>query len=465
MDINGYALVIGGGGGIGRACALAFARCGALGITIADLDFESAESVAQDAKAVANNPSFRANVRQIDVTSEQSVSNAVAYAVQAFGRIDYCVNSAGLGVQSSLEVADADADEFQRMLDTNVTGTFLVTKAVSAIMRSQEPRSNNPNSPERGVSRGSIVNMGSASSFASSPRMVQYTTSKFAVLGLTKNSALDNAAYGIRVNCVCPSWVDTPMVRRAIEDVPGLDEQIKTAVPMGRIASADEIADAVIFLSSPKSSYEGEINEYGLPHNPRAHGYIAQGFPAPGLRRTVRHITGHDAEGKAVFLSTDCGDHHLIMGEQQALSNILYSTHETPVNINGDADIKYAKENEPPIHYQHGTVLRMIDFAPNEISPMHRALSVDYGVVLEGEFELILESGEKRIMRQGDVSIQRATAHQWRNLTGGGTMPGRMMWFLIGVQDVIVNGKKLEVDLGPLAVYYEGHEENKGEEK
>lgn len=90
---------------------------------------------------------------------------------------------------------------------------------------------------------------------------------------------------------------------------------------------------------------EGEINEYGLPHNPRAHGYISQGFPAPGLRRTVRHITGHDAEGKAVFLSTDCGDHHMIMGEQQALANILYSTHETPVEINGDVDIIHAKEN------------------------------------------------------------------------------------------------------------------------
>jgi hypothetical protein len=91
---------------------------------------------------------------------------------------------------------------------------------------------------------------------------------------------------------------------------------------------------------------EGELNEHGLPHNPRGIGYITQGFPAPGLRRTVRHITGHDSDGKAVFLSTDCGDHHLIMGEEQAISNILYSTHETPVEINGDVDIKYAKEHQ-----------------------------------------------------------------------------------------------------------------------
>ncbi|KAK9777739.1 putative Cupin 2 conserved barrel domain-containing protein [Seiridium cardinale] len=210
---------------------------------------------------------------------------------------------------------------------------------------------------------------------------------------------------------------------------------------------------------------EGEINQYGVPHNPRAHGYISHGFPAPGLRRTVRHITGHDADGKAIFLNTDCGDHHLIMGEQQALSNILYSTHQTPVDISGDADIKHAREHTPPLHYQHGTVLRMIDFAPNELTPMHRALSVDYGVVLDGEFELILESGERRIMRQGDVSIQRATGHQWRNLTGGGNLPGRMMWVLLGIRDIVINDKKLEEDLGPLAIYYEDDEKDKTKDK
>ena len=96
---------------------------------------------------------------------------------------------------------------------------------------------------------------------------------------------------------------------------------------------------------------------------------------------------------------------------------------------------------------------------------MHRALTIDYGVVLEGQFELILESGEKRIMRQGDVSIQRATGHQWKNLTGGGTLPGRMMWFLVGVKDVIVKGKKLEEDLGVLGVYYEDNEGQDKDEK
>ena len=74
-------------------------------------------------------------------------------------------------------------------------------------------------------------------------------------------------------------------------------------------------------------------------------GYV-QAFPAPGLRRNIRIITGHNAEGKGVFLSTDCGDHHRIIGNEQAIANIIYSTNETPVEMSGDVDLKYAKENE-----------------------------------------------------------------------------------------------------------------------
>ena len=83
--------------------------------------------------------------------------------------------------------------------------------------------------------------------------------------------------------------------------------------------------------------------------NPYLHvsaGYVSTGWPAPGLRRNVRHITGHNAEGKAIFLGTDCGDHHRIIGNQQAIANILYSTKETPVDFQDDQDVKYAKENE-----------------------------------------------------------------------------------------------------------------------
>ena len=79
---------------------------------------------------------------------------------------------------------------------------------------------------------------------------------------------------------------------------------------------------------------------------PAGAGYVFNGFPAPGLRKTVRHITGHNEKGQFVFLSTDCGAHHRVMGEQQAVASILYSTKETPVELNGDVDVKYAAETE-----------------------------------------------------------------------------------------------------------------------
>lgn len=81
----------------------------------------------------------------------------------------------------------------------------------------------------------------------------------------------------------------------------------------------------------------------------RGAGYISHGFPAPGLRRTVRHITGHNDEGKSVFLATDCGDHHRLIGDKQALGNILYSTSETPVDMNNEKDLKHAQEHEVSI--------------------------------------------------------------------------------------------------------------------
>jgi hypothetical protein len=97
----------------------------------------------------------------------------------------------------------------------------------------------------------------------------------------------------------------------------------------------------------------------------------------------------------------------------------------------------------------------MIDFGPGIESPLHRAISVDYGVVIEGVFELTLDSGESRIMRPGDVSIQRATSHKWKNITGNGTMPGRMLWVLLPCNDIVVGGKKVEGFLGHLAKEYE----------
>ncbi|KAG4221556.1 hypothetical protein PC116_g29968 [Phytophthora cactorum] len=96
-----------------------------------------------------------------------------------------------------------------------------------------------------------------------------------------------------------------------------------------------------------------------------------------------------------------------------------------------------------------------MDFAPGLVSPMHRTVSLDFGVVLEGEFELVLDSGETRILRQGDISVNRGGAHAWRNLTGNGTMPGRMLYVLVDSKPVITaNGEELGEYLAELAPYY-----------
>lgn len=188
-------------------------------------------------------------------------------------------------------------------------------------------------------------------------------------------------------------------------------------------------------------------------------GYITDGFPAPGLKKMTRFMTSHNSEGKGIFISRDSGDHHRVMGEQQAVANILYSTKETPVDLTDEKDVKAAAAKEPPLHCKNGTLIRMIDFAPGLKAPMHRALSIDYGIVMEGSFELGLDSGETRILHQGDVCIQRATMHTWKNITENCTKPGRMLFILLDVKPFEVNGIKVEEDMGALGKEYVDREE------
>lgn len=141
-------------------------------------------------------------------------------------------------------------------------------------MKKQEPEQTSPTDTLRGETRGSIVNISSVSSFIAVPNMVQYTTCKHAIIGITKTAggwdlcqpdldqrvltcdiALDNAPLNIRVNCICPTWTDTPMTRRATEVAPGLEEALLATIPMGRLGRPEEAADAAIFMCSSRSSF------------------------------------------------------------------------------------------------------------------------------------------------------------------------------------------------------------------
>jgi hypothetical protein len=137
--------------------------------------------------------------------------------------------------------------------------------------------------------------------------------------------------------------------RRAIYHLLSLIVQVTASIPEHSQHSSLHLTKTQRTLDTSFTSAMADQQPF-VPDNSdlltNSAGYVKTGWPAPGLRRNVRHITGHNAEGKGIFLSTDCGDHHRVMGNEQAIANIIYSTKETPVELNGDADIKYAKENE-----------------------------------------------------------------------------------------------------------------------
>lgn len=265
------------GSGIGRECCMAYASHGARAVVMADLNYSAALETARESKIHATHPDYETLAIAVDVANPESVQQMVDAAVQAFGGVDYSVNSAGVGVQRPAPVDDADLDEMNRFWKVNVMGTLNCIKAVSKVMKIQKVREFTTRGKTRNVGRGVILNLGSCNSFMATPQIVQYSTSKHAVMGMTKNAgkyyqlfsytttkqrliiamriALDLAKHNIRVNAICPSWVETPMVNAAVEGDPNLSKLMEASIPMARIAKVEEIADVVVFMTSPLSSY------------------------------------------------------------------------------------------------------------------------------------------------------------------------------------------------------------------
>ncbi|KAF2136718.1 uncharacterized protein K452DRAFT_237049 [Aplosporella prunicola CBS 121167] len=164
------------------------------------------------------------------------------------------------------------------------------------------------------------------------------------------------------------------------------------------------------------------------------------------LPQLHRYITTHNEEGKAVFsdaISEESRMGELPDGMAFALS---YTSQGFPVDINDDADIRNYQgflESAPGLVISNGTVLRHVDLAPDTTTAMHRTQSLDYGICLEGELELILDSGEARTLKKGDVAIQRGTMHAWRNTSK--TEWARIVFVLQPCKPVQVGaGKALE---------------------
>ncbi|VUC37207.1 unnamed protein product [Clonostachys rosea] len=254
--MKGVALVTGAASGIGEECAKSFVEEGCVGVIFADIDLDRAEEAAESALASVNSTSARSRVLalKVDVSDPTSVDSMVSKAVGAFGRIDYCVHSAGVGAQQPSSILNMSSAEFEDSQSINITGTFNVIKAVGRQMVTQTPLAETTRRGAK-MSRGSIVALASCHSFAAARNLSQYITSKHAVLGLTRSAALDLASHGIRVNAVCPGWVDTPMVSKAASGIPEIRNYIEKLVPFGRMAETQEVSEVVLFLSSSRASF------------------------------------------------------------------------------------------------------------------------------------------------------------------------------------------------------------------
>jgi NAD(P)-dependent dehydrogenase (short-subunit alcohol dehydrogenase family) len=233
------ALITGAASGIGLATAELFCREGAA-VALVDSQAQAAE----DAAARLRQGGFRARAAAADVTRSPEVRRAVEDAVREFGRLDVLFANAGIGYTGEL-VATTDED-WDRVMGVNAKGVFLCCREAVRQMLAQRPAG------------GSVVLNGSISGLVGIPGQAPYAPSKGAVVEMARQLAVEYAARGVRVNCVCPGTVDTPLLRRAMAMAPDAQaffDMLAAGHPIGRIGRAEEVAAAVAFLASDEASF------------------------------------------------------------------------------------------------------------------------------------------------------------------------------------------------------------------
>ena len=232
---NRVSLVTGAGSGMGLTTAQAFAAEGAA-VALVDINESAVRTAAEQLVSAGHN----AIAIRCDVTDEAQVKAMVEQIVSKFGRLDAAFNNAG--VQSlAVETADSTSQEFDRVNAINLRSVWLCMKYELLQMRKQ--------------GSGTIVNNSSIGGLIGIPGRSIYHATKHGVIGLTKSAALEYASRGIRINAVCPGAVETPMVAEMIAKEPETMKEITTEQPIGRLGRPEEVASAVLWLSSPGASF------------------------------------------------------------------------------------------------------------------------------------------------------------------------------------------------------------------
>ena len=223
------AIVTGGASGIGKAAAENFATEGAK-VIVADLESSAGAKIAA---------AIGGTFVPTDVREAKQVEALVKHATAKFGRLDVMFNNAGIGV--SVPLLDTTEEDYRRTIGIDLDGVFWGLKFGGRVMVEQR--------------RGAIVNTASVAGLIGSPGLSAYNAAKHGVVGLTRNAALEFAPFGVRVNCICPGVIETPLVLNMFGGMEGARKMLDAMHPLGRMGQPSEIAKAVTFLASDDASF------------------------------------------------------------------------------------------------------------------------------------------------------------------------------------------------------------------
>ncbi len=227
------AIVTGAGSGIGEATALTFAKEGAR-VTVADVADSAGNDTVEQIRAAGGDAIYV----HTDVTSASDIQGMVSATISNYGKLDVLFNNAGIAMR--LAVADLPEDDWDRCIDINLKGAYLGSKyAIPAMIAN---------------GGGSIINTASIYGIVGGPNRAAYVASKGGIVNLTRGMALDYAETNIRVNCICPGYTDTPIIRNIVE-TPAKYKALADQHPLGRLAQPLDIAYGALYLASDESAF------------------------------------------------------------------------------------------------------------------------------------------------------------------------------------------------------------------